>query len=270
VTYIPGINHGKIPPCYFASLILSIMTYHNMAKKSIESLFRKESARTLRYIAENPDAFNMDQLRQESPLLEGVCRLMLDMPNDEDERMRHFQDGLLAGEIFLYILKLDRLGQEGSVSKSVHIIENLKKISRSKLMKIWSEYKNVSYYYASMIIIFRECEKSPFDLFREAKKNGEDENKLAFDLFSFYFYVTVNLAMHLCQFATSRIEKRTRQPLLNLRETWTVPHAFLELAWNHCEKLGFNKEAFGGKPLEPSLTPEENALLKSYKANQKF
>ncbi|MFU2207791.1 hypothetical protein [Solidesulfovibrio sp. C21] len=270
MTYIPGINHGKIPPCFFSSLILSVMAYPNVAKRGIETLFRKESIRLLRFVALEEDTDMMNTFRQENPLLEGMCRLILDIPCDEDERIERFKDGLLAGEILIYILRLDKAGHEGSVSKSVYIIENLKKISRSKLMKIWSEYKNVSYYYAALILLFRGAGANPFEIFKKAIANGEDEHEVELGLYSFYFYVSVNLSMYLCKWATARIEKRTRQPLLNLRDTWTVPTAFLKRAWNHCEKLGFSKDSFGGERPMPSLTTEESALLESYKANQKF
>jgi len=243
-------------------LIHLIMAYPDIAKNDIESLIKKSVIRCFRIMSDTREPLYTSLIRK---ILSKSTELVLDLFSSDshwkyDDFEKRIQDGYLAGYILSYIWKLSINGMEGSVNKSIHILSLFHKVSESKLRKSWSTYKNVSYYYAATLIGY-ELKIIPR---LSTIENIENNNPVGTAMF--YSYMFLNFSMYLCQWATSRIEKRTGLCTLDIDNVWCIPADFIALADSQRKKFGMNEVVDVAK-LGWAMTQEEMEALESYKAN---
>jgi hypothetical protein len=269
MTYIPSLDDDRIPPVNWMPLILNIMAYPDIAKKDLMKLFRKESASILKVLTESgAEEALLPMLKDDSEMILAMMRVASESSTYYDNIENRAHEGILAGEILLNIFRLDAYKFEGSIAKAVYLIEKSKSISRSKLMRAWGKYKNVSNYHGAMFGLINIGIYNPIERFDNAKSLGLHVEASTYAIHIMFFQAFINIAMWLGKMANEKIDKRTKKPLIELSNSWTVKQDFIERARAHCRNFGFTDEQILQINVLPCLkfTQKELDILSKYKA----
>jgi hypothetical protein len=193
------------------------------------------------------DIFEINLLRKQS------CESL------EQEMQERFDRGFLAGMVLAYVWKLDINGLEGSVKKSIYIVSKIENVSESYIRKIWSQYKNVSHFFAGHYILhimgklaIPETKDPPTKECVQILDRHNEECDFLILFWSLHFY----------GYSTMRIEPRTKKPLLDKSDAWTIPDELFVLAHKVNGHMTPVVES-----VRWGMTEEENKALASYKSN---
>ncbi|MFZ5812855.1 MAG: hypothetical protein ACOY4F_12485 [Thermodesulfobacteriota bacterium] len=175
------------------------------------------------------------------------------LDSDMEKRKR---EGELAGMVLLNVWRLDQSKRDGSINKSIHIIEKMRCISQTSIRKAWKKYKCVSHYFASCValgnagITIDLMPKEWTDI-----KIKEYTSKVMFHIISW--------SKCFLDYATERIDKRTSNRLIEINDAYYFDSSIIESAGR----------VYAGPRAMLSrwdLTAAEIHALASYKANSRY
>lgn len=201
--------------------------------------------------------------------LEGVGKytvnavnLLVDYPRNEieNEFSSCMKKGHMAGLVLAQTWRLDRLFGNGSVNKAVLIASGLSRMSESFIRKAWSEYKNVAHLFAAQRLLLYIKKSIDNNKQEYADFHGLKEGSPRYLAGYFAF------SLDLCTYATQKVDKRTKKPLLTEDELFMFDERLLKSAL----ALSGNAPVPRLSSLKMSASLRERKLLGAYKANSRF
>ncbi|GAB6124902.1 hypothetical protein [Humidesulfovibrio idahonensis] len=179
--------------------------------------------------------------------------LMLNHPAGDlhEDGLKRYNYSRYAGKILLDVWRLDEGGLEGSINKSIHLVEVAGGVSCSFLRKVWSTYKSVAHFCAANYIL--DQDDPPVGLGIEYLGDHQADRCPGVWRHSRDFLA---LAAFFYAYGTERVEPRTRSRLLPPEDTWAVPtRPQLETEY---------------VILDSPVTDGEKTVLENYKANSRY
>jgi hypothetical protein len=238
-------EHGLIGRHYTHMKMLAVMLYPDNIAQQEEFLMTF----TVRFIAqfEKTDLSDIVKLAKEYLLPEGSFQILLRTPSSEEMSKRDAHAGsrgIVAGDVLLHIVQLEKHGYGGSVNKAVHLLEHIYKQSttshgqsvpcnRTSIRNTWAIYKCVAHLWAAERVVADS-------FFSEKGLSQEPATFLTREFQEYTFSQCYNdlptflaMAEAFRQFGIHHVPRSQKVPILPPDETWscmgTIPLPAIEI-----------------------------------------